>query len=175
MSLRISFMLLIAGLCWWGFAAVWPEGGHAPSSRSLSVAEGRITAATQLTEPGVVVEVQPGADSAHRKGEPIVADQPPGLAVADSRVVLAVAPQATMAARQGHVPEPETPPEWNAAFQHSDTAVRIQALERWAEQGAATPLNPLSQALVDPDELVRTRAQELVERVWAAKAQAGAR
>ena len=175
MPLRIGFMLLIAGLCWWGFAAVWPEGGDAPSSRSLSVAEGRIPAATQLTEPGVVVDVQPGADSAHRKGEPIAADQPPALAVADSRVVLAAAPQATMAARQGHVPEPETPPEWNAAFQHSDTAVRIQALERWAEQGAATPIDPITQALVDPDESVRARAQELAEKVWTAKATYGTR
>jgi hypothetical protein len=30
-------------------------------------------------------------------------------------------------------------------------------------------------ALVDPDEAVRVRAQALVEGVWAAKAEAGAR
>ena len=169
MSLRISFMLLIGGLCWWGLAAVLTAGWDAPSS-SLAVSEGRITAAIQLTETGVLVDDQPSADSAHRKGELIVVDQPPGVAVAEGRVVLAVAPQATMAARQGHVPEPETPPEWIAAFQHADTAVRIQALERWAEQGAATPIDPITQALVDPDESVRVRAQELAEKVWIAKA-----
>ena len=66
----------------------------------------------------------------------------------------------------------DTTPEWTAALQHPTTAVRVEALQRWAAQGAATPLDPLTRALVDPDESVRARAQELVERVWAAKAQA---
>ncbi len=66
----------------------------------------------------------------------------------------------------------DTPPEWTTALQHPDTQVRLQALQRWAEQGAATPLNPLTYALVDPDESVRARAQELVEHVLAAKAEA---
>ena len=66
----------------------------------------------------------------------------------------------------------DTTPEWTAALAHPTTAVRVEALQRWAAQGAATPLDPLTRALVDPDESVRARAQELVERVWAAKAQA---
>jgi hypothetical protein len=69
----------------------------------------------------------------------------------------------------------DTTPEWTAALQHPDKQVRLEALQRWAEQGAATPLDPLTHALVDPDESVRVRAQELVERVWAAKAEAGTR
>jgi hypothetical protein len=66
----------------------------------------------------------------------------------------------------------DTTPEWTAALRHPDKAVRLEALQRWAAQGAATPLDPLTHALVDPDESVRARAQELVERVWAAEAEA---
>jgi HEAT repeat protein len=61
------------------------------------------------------------------------------------------------------------------ALQHREPAVRIEALENWAAQGAETPLDPLTHALVDEDESVRARAQALVERVWAARAQAAAR
>ena len=64
----------------------------------------------------------------------------------------------------------DTPPEWTAALQHPDKEVRRDALQQWAEQGAATPLDPLTHALVDPDESVRAKAQELVEQVWLAKA-----
>lgn len=63
-----------------------------------------------------------------------------------------------------------TPPEWAAALQHADKDVRRDALQRWAGQGMATPLDPLTLALVDPDEFVRAKAQELVEQVWLAKA-----
>ena len=64
----------------------------------------------------------------------------------------------------------DTPPEWTAALQHPDKEVRREALQQWAGQGAATPLDPLTHALVDPDESVRAKAQELVEQVWLAKA-----
>jgi hypothetical protein len=63
---------------------------------------------------------------------------------------------------------PDVPPEWSAALRHPDRAVRVEALERWATQGAGASLNPLTEALVDPDESVRARAQELVERVLSA-------
>ena len=66
----------------------------------------------------------------------------------------------------------DTPPEWTAALQHLDKEVRRKALQQWAGQGAATPLDPLTHALVDPDESVRAKAQELVEQVWLAKAEA---
>ena len=68
-----------------------------------------------------------------------------------------------------------TTPEWTAALRHPDQRVRLDALQRWAVQGAATPLNPLMHALVDPDESVRAKAQELVEQVWATKADSGVR
>ena len=60
----------------------------------------------------------------------------------------------------------DLPPEWQAALNHGDRQVRLHALQRWAEHGAATSLNPLTQALTDPDELVRARAQVLLDRVW---------
>jgi hypothetical protein len=57
--------------------------------------------------------------------------------------------------------------QMNTALQDPDPAVRIKALDRWAEQGAATPLDPLTQALVDPDVSVRAKAQQLFDRALA--------
>jgi len=66
-------------------------------------------------------------------------------------------------------------PAWLAAAREDpDPNVRLHALETWA-QNPGESLDPVTYALVDPDEAVRTRAQELVEKVWAAKAEAGAR
>ena len=53
-----------------------------------------------------------------------------------------------------------------AALTNADPRVRIRALEAWA-QHPGEDLNPLTYALVDPDELVRARAQELLEAVLA--------
>jgi hypothetical protein len=64
----------------------------------------------------------------------------------------------------------ETPPDWTAAFQHENREVRVEALLRWAEQGAATPLNPLTRALLDPDESVRAWPQELIGRTLSLNA-----
>jgi hypothetical protein len=86
---------------------------------------------------------QPGADPAHRKGELIVFDQPAGLGAADSPVALAATPDSIMAAAHGQALAPKTPSDWNAAFQHSDTVMRIESLHRSAEKGAATQLDPL--------------------------------
>lgn len=48
--------------------------------------------------------------------------------------------------------------------------MRIQTLEQWAQQRQGDSVDPLTYALVDPDEQVRARAQELWERVLAAQA-----
>src|ERR1700680_738809 len=54
-------------------------------------------------------------------------------------------------------------PAWLAEMRDDpDPSVRIQALETWARNPEQT-LDPLTYALVDPDESVRTRAQELLE------------
>jgi hypothetical protein len=44
-----------------------------------------------------------------------------------------------------------------------DPNFRLRALEAWARQPAAS-LDPITSALVDPDESVRARAQELLEQ-----------
>jgi hypothetical protein len=52
------------------------------------------------------------------------------------------------------------------ALSHPDPRVRIRALETWAQHPGET-LDPVTYALVDPDESVRARAQELLEVVLA--------
>lgn len=49
------------------------------------------------------------------------------------------------------------------ALRDSDPTVRIHALDTWAQHPGPS-LNPVTYALVDPDESVRARAQELFEQ-----------
>jgi hypothetical protein len=50
---------------------------------------------------------------------------------------------------------------WLAELRESpDATVRLQALQHWAQQ-PGTGIDPLTFALVDEDEEVRTRAEEL--------------
>jgi len=115
-----------------------------------------------------------GSEATRRVVELLVIEKAPRATIAGGSEASAVTSNTT-APGLGQETMLDTTPEWTAALQHPDTAVRVEALQRWAEQGAATPLNPLTQALVDPDESVRAKAQELVERVWATKADAEAR
>ncbi|PYM31660.1 MAG: hypothetical protein DME15_16955 [Candidatus Rokuibacteriota bacterium] len=48
---------------------------------------------------------------------------------------------------------------------HRDSQVRITALEQWAQPGGDS-LDPLTNAMVDPYEQVRARAQALWEEAW---------
>lgn len=50
-----------------------------------------------------------------------------------------------------------------AARENPDPAVRLQALESWAQRPGAS-LDPMTYAMVDPDASVRIRAQELFEQ-----------
>lgn len=52
-----------------------------------------------------------------------------------------------------------------AAREDPDPGERLRALEDWA-RGPRDSLDPLTHALVDPDETVRARAQELLEQAW---------
>lgn len=55
-------------------------------------------------------------------------------------------------------------PAWLAAAREDpDPRVRLGALDFWAQRPGES-LNPLTYALVDPDESVRARAQELLEQ-----------
>jgi HEAT repeat protein len=61
----------------------------------------------------------------------------------------------------------EDSPPWLAELLHApDPNVRIQALDAWARQPGPS-LDPVTYALVDPDETVRARAQEVLERELA--------
>lgn len=61
-------------------------------------------------------------------------------------------------------------PAWMAtALASPDVAVRLQALDRWGQQGRIGSVDPLMLALNDPDERVRTRALALIEQDWRAE------
>ena len=62
----------------------------------------------------------------------------------------------------------QTPdPAWLAAAREDpDPNVRLHALNAWAQHPGES-LDPATYALVDPDETVRARAQELVEETLA--------
>jgi HEAT repeat protein len=62
--------------------------------------------------------------------------------------------------------ETELPTQLTEALSNPDPRVRIRALETWA-QHPGDKLDPVMYALVDPDESVRARAQELLEAVLA--------
>jgi hypothetical protein len=47
-----------------------------------------------------------------------------------------------------------------------DPQVRLEALEQWARHSNES-LDPLMYALIDPDESVRARAQQLMEQEFA--------
>ena len=71
---------------------------------------------------------------------------------------------------------PETDPttiarqQWFAEVQaNPDVTVRRQALELWAEQ-PSQDLDPVTYGLVDEDESVRMRAEELYEQQLAREA-----
>jgi len=51
----------------------------------------------------------------------------------------------------------------SAALQDPDPGVRLKALEEWAQHPGGYSIDPLTQALVDPDESVRARAQQLFD------------
>ena len=55
---------------------------------------------------------------------------------------------------------------------HPDPQVRLTALEQWAQHREGDSVDPLSHAMVDPDEQVRARAQELWEQALARQAEA---
>jgi hypothetical protein len=61
----------------------------------------------------------------------------------------------------------QDPPPWLTELLHSpDPNTRVQGLDAWARHPGAS-LDPVTYALVDPDEAVRARAQELYEEELA--------
>ena len=59
-------------------------------------------------------------------------------------------------------------PDWMATDLASpDTQVRLQAVDRWAQQAPTGSVDPLIQALEDKDEQVQARALEWLVQDWA--------
>lgn len=64
--------------------------------------------------------------------------------------------------------EPLVVPAWMAKQLDSpDVYVRLQALDRWAQQGQPGSVDPLMLALTDPDKRVQARALTLIEEDWS--------
>jgi hypothetical protein len=69
-----------------------------------------------------------------------------------------------VASTPGEQYQTDDPPPWLAELLRSpDPNVRIQALDAWAQHPGAS-LDPVTYALIDPDESVRARAQEVLEQ-----------
>lgn len=88
---------------------------------------------------------------------------PPAVVLAPNRSAETTAASAYVAHAQTQTPDPA----WLAAAREDpDPNVRRHALEAWAQHPGES-LDPVTYALVDPDETVRARAQELVEESLA--------
>jgi hypothetical protein len=60
-------------------------------------------------------------------------------------------------------------PDATAALESPGPQTRIQALEQWVAARDGSDIDPLTHALVDPDEQVRARAQALASEAEAAR------
>ena len=113
--------------------------------------------ARPASPPGALITDDPRAPSPTQdaRAQPVASP-----ATTQAAAEQALADQAQRAARQ----------RWYAeAREHPEGTVRLQALETWAQQPSSSQdaLDPLTYALVDGDESVRARAQEL----WAQQLQ----
>ena len=89
----------------------------------------------------------------------------PAVAHAPERSAQTTAASAFRYAERTQTQTPD--PAWLAAAREDpDPNVRRHALETWAQLPGES-LDPVTYALVDPDETVRARAQELVEEALA--------
>ncbi|MFN0315949.1 MAG: hypothetical protein ACKVQA_13040 [Burkholderiales bacterium] len=77
--------------------------------------------------------------------------------------VLGISPPSTQAQGKGPAVSAVEQLEWlSTAREDLDPSARLQAIEEWA-RGSQEGLDPVTHALLDPDESVRARAQELWE------------
>jgi len=110
---------------------------------------------------GVVVVIEGGRSSSHHeRARPVVRTAPAAL----SADVRRPAPESSRWAGAGDDADSDTAPMPSGLHVHPDPAIRLYALEAWALHPGPT-LDPVTYALVDPDESVRARAQELFEEM----------
>lgn len=87
--------------------------------------------------------------------------------VAQNRPSVSLSSPANSRAAPGSERENTEEPAWlEAALDDPNPKVRIQALDYWSEH-PGEKLDPVTKALVDPDERVRARAQEVFEEALA--------
>lgn len=112
--------------------------------------------------PHVHRSTDPGA--AHSAAQPLAW---PAAGVVEPRLSRRLEAPAVLAARLDASAATDDSPPWLAELLRApDPNVRIQGLDAWAHQPDAS-LDPLTYALVDPDESVRAHAEELVEQALA--------
>jgi hypothetical protein len=107
--------------------------------------------AQEASRPGALITNDPQATSRAHDASAQTAATPPDSPPPDEKTT---AEQAQREARQLWFAE---------AREHPEVSVRLQALELWAQQ-PSNALDPVTYALVDGDEQVRSRAQELWEQ-----------
>jgi len=130
-----------------------PVSGHTTGSADAVVA----IPAGDAPRASLAARQAPTPDQ--RRTEASRATQP----APDTRVPPAAAPAQPPADQA----QREAREQWFAERRESpDATVRLQALETWAQQ-PGTGIDPLTFALVDEDEAVRARAEELYEQQLA--------
>lgn len=181
---RLLVLLLLVGL---------PACGPAPSDHAPSLdpraavrgpdygPEARGTGRGERTLPTLASSPAPLAPrlSSANRGE-VRPAPPPGTLSTDAarvtnsapnaRTQTAASPAATASAGSPGEQTPATQAQrqawdnwYTAAREHPDVGVRLQALEFWAQQPSEA-MDPVTAALVDEDEQVRTRAEELYDQ-----------
>ena len=66
---------------------------------------------------------------------------------------------------------PNVPDTVAKGLNSPDASARLQALNYWGKPENKAPLDPLYEAVEDPDPAVRAKATEIIERHWAAEQQ----
>ena len=178
LALRLGLLLLV-GLTACGSPS--PDAavsGHTTGSAGAVVslpAGDAASAGPAANEPARDDRMQPT-----RLGPTTRPAAPPGTLSTEAARVTTSAPNARTqptaspaATAPADPPDEQTPAEqaqrqardnWYAeAREHPDVSVRLQALEFWAQQPTET-IDPVTAALVDEDEQVRTRAQDLYDQ-----------
>jgi hypothetical protein len=140
---RLGALLALALLV--GLAACGSPSPDAPRSSHAIGSAGAVGSPQRLTQPA---SAPPGQLSTEA---PRVTTSAPNAASPDEQII------ADQAQRQAW-------DNWYAAArEHPDVGVRLMALEHWAQQPSET-IDPVTAALVDEDEEVRTRAEELYDQ-----------
>lgn len=156
-------LLVGRGLLLLGLSACGSPSPEAPGSGQATGSTGAVVSSPTSNRAGAGLTVQPApkpdglSPDALRRTSPLPNSRAPLTAFPNNPAPTdekMIAEQAQRTARE----------RWYAEARESpDVTVRLQALEQWARQPQTSGggLDPVTFALVDEDESIRTRAQEL--------------